>query len=217
MRVYHYHPETQEYLGSAELPRPPANAVKAAPPEAGRKQKAVYNSKTQSWSLKADQRGTKVYDKKTGAEKIWGQLGAIDSKYTTAAVPDDFILGGYSFSEDNNQWQRPELSLDQKKTNLRRRLLGALQSIASDVDNPLLTCILLANISEDELPVTIAKNGLTQTEAISDDETAITKEAEIRSALLSRYKSIVGFAVRLSSVTTQVQLTALETEISEAL
>ena len=115
--------------------------------------------------------------------------------------------------------KRMRLTLAHKKTNLRQQLLGALQFnySSTDVDNPLLTCILLANVSENELPVTISKSGLTQTETISDDESAITKEAEIRSALLLRYKSIVGFAVRLNAVTTQAQLTALGREINEAL
>ena len=106
-------------------------------------------------------------------------------------------------------------TLKEKKKATRQRLLESLESIASEVDAPLLTCILLTNISANELPVTIAKNRLTQTETISYDDDAMTKEAEIRSALLSRYKSIVALAVRLNAVTTQAQLAVLEAEISE--
>ena len=109
------------------------------------------------------------------------------------------------------------ITLDQKKTNLRQRLLGRLQSVNTEIDNPLLICILLGNVSEEELPVTIARNGLTDTETINDGDTAMTWEAEIRSALLARYKSIVGFATRLNAVTAQAQLAALEKEINEAL
>lgn len=118
---------------------------------------------------------------------------------------------------------RPTLA--QKKTNLRQRLLGTLQSNSSSsssssstgVDNPLLTYILLANVSENDLPMHISKNGLTETETISDADTAMTRESEIRSALLSSYKSIVGFAARLNAMTTETQLAALEAEINEVL
>ena len=121
---------------------------------------------------------------------------------------------------ENNKSQKPEQSIDKKKANLRQYLLTALYALDTNntkADHPLLTCMLLANISENELPLKILKRGLSQTEDIGDADTAMTKEMDIRSALLRRYKSIVAFAERLNAVTTQTGLKSLETEIHTAL
>ena len=111
--------------------------------------------------------------------------------------------------------KKTRLTLDQKKNNLRQRLLKKLEALSSDVD--ILSCTLLANISENELPLSIIKNGITEIKKISDADAAITEEAEIRSALLKQYKTIIAFAGRLNAVEMQVQLNTLEREINEAL
>lgn len=65
MQIFHYHPETGEFLGqSAALPDPleegrflvPAYATDAPPPESGQNKVAVFDG--QSWVLKPDFRGT---------------------------------------------------------------------------------------------------------------------------------------------------------------
>lgn len=65
MDIYHYHPETGEFLGqSVAIPDPldkgnfliPANSTEKQPPEPGQNEVAVFDG--QLWALKSDFRGT---------------------------------------------------------------------------------------------------------------------------------------------------------------
>lgn len=68
MQIFHYHPETGEFLGqSAAMPDPleegrflvPAHATDTQPPEVGQNEVAVFDG--QSWVLKPDFRGTEYW------------------------------------------------------------------------------------------------------------------------------------------------------------
>jgi len=81
MNIYHYHPDTFEYLGASEAKIDPletakaggqvylipANATTDQPPEAGTNQRARRNG--DAWELVDDYRGQEYWDKDT-AEKI---------------------------------------------------------------------------------------------------------------------------------------------------
>ena len=100
-----------------------------------------------------------------------------------------------------------------KKETIRQNLNSLLNQPISEVDNPLLACILLGNISENDLPIKLAKRGLTQIETINDDSATITKEASIRADLLTRYNTIVSLVERLQKANQLSQLTPIQEAI----
>jgi len=98
MNIYHYHPNTFEYLGASEAKIDPletakagvpvylipANATTDQPPEAGLNQIARHNSG--AWELVDDFRGQEYWDKDTGTKITITDLGmAIPNGYPTQA------------------------------------------------------------------------------------------------------------------------------------
>ena len=215
MLVYTYDTHTKEYIGSAYLPRPPANATSLAPPAIKENQIPVYDSAKNVWQITDDFRGQSVYDKQTGSKTTWQELGTLNNKYTTVAPPDDFDTAAYTFDETKNKWLKVELTLTQQKEQAQYQLIALLNTATNDVDNPLLTCILLANISARDLPIKIAKKNLTEIETIADDDAAMSKEAAIRAQLLTRYNKIIALSERLTKAKNAEQLATIATEIAK--
>ncbi len=214
MQIYNYHPVTKEYTGHVELPRLPANAVKIAPPSTTTNQIAVYDKSMSQWQVKADYRNTTVYNKITGEQSIYNEIGEIPNTYTTLVLPSE-NFSEYIFSEANNRWEKKQVSLEEQKQELRSTLLSLLNGNQSNFDNPLLTSILLANISPSSLPIKISKNNLTEIETISDESALMAREAEIRSQLLERYTTIVGLADDLLSATNENEIAAIEEKVNK--
>ncbi len=210
MQVYNYHPLTKEYTGKAKLPRLPANAVTIAPPSTIQNQIAVYDENMSQWQVKADYRNTTVYDKITGEQSIYNEIGEIPNTYTTLVLPSE-NFSEYTFSEANNRWEKKQVSLEEQKQELRSTLLSLLNGNQSDFDNPLLTSILLANISPSSLPIKISKNNLTEIETISDESTLMTH----RNQLFERYTTIVGLADDLLRATDENGVAAVEEKVKK--
>lgn len=100
MNIYHYQPDTFEYLGTSEAKIDPletakagvpvylipANATKDQPPEAGTNQRARRNG--DAWELVDDYRGQEYWNKDTGAKITITALGdAIPAGHTLQAPP----------------------------------------------------------------------------------------------------------------------------------
>lgn len=100
MNIYHFHPDTYEYLGTSgakidplETAKAgenvyliPANAITDQPPDAGTNQIARLTNG--AWELVADYRGSVYYDKDTGGKITITDLGvAIPDSYPTQAPP----------------------------------------------------------------------------------------------------------------------------------
>ena len=213
MIVHNYDIETKEYLGSTHKARLPAYATLIAPPTKLEKNKrAIFNENYQQWEKIEDHRGTIVYDKNTKEEWIWERLGPIPNEYTKIKPPLS-LPERYTFQEEKNIWEKKEASLEEEKQSLHLELLKKLNTPLNEVDNPILTCILLANVRNDNLPLEISKNNLSEIETISNQNEATTKEAELRESLLNRYKKTISFAKRLRQTSTKSELQALSQEI----
>lgn len=107
MNIYHYHPETGEYMRTAEAkldPREseiqgqevyliPACATLIAPPEAEEGMARVFDG--EAWSLVEDHRGKTVYATADGQQSIIRDLGTISDGYTLEVPPDGMLQPQY--------------------------------------------------------------------------------------------------------------------------
>jgi len=109
MTIYHYHPDTKEFLheGVAD-PSPlepgqfliPAFATSEKPPAAVKGKKAMFvqvdpeNIDSGAWEIVTDARGTTVWVKATGEALIVESLGDIPSEQTAIPKPSQFHKWG---------------------------------------------------------------------------------------------------------------------------
>jgi hypothetical protein len=107
MNIYHYDALTGECLGSSiarldpigQEPLIPANATPKQPISAGQKKVSVYDSNTNSWSVKDDYRGTVWFDV-TGNEQKINEIGIAPDPSWTDTKP--FILSS-AITVKNNE------------------------------------------------------------------------------------------------------------------
>ncbi|MCP4074544.1 MAG: hypothetical protein GY742_22920 [Hyphomicrobiales bacterium] len=97
MKVYNYDGITKEYLGVAEAAANPleageflipANATQLSPPQADVTEAAVFNS--DEWEIKADYRGTDVWNKATQEKSIINEIGDVPEAFTTEPPPSAY-------------------------------------------------------------------------------------------------------------------------------
>ncbi len=94
MNIYHYHPDTFEYLVSSEAKIDPLETDKAGenvyliPANATDKEPPVFTSNqipvmvNGNWEIKEDHRGKIVYDKATAQELTISEIGEIPADFT---------------------------------------------------------------------------------------------------------------------------------------
>ena len=134
MRIYHYNPNTGEFLRDAEARKSPednkdgegddvylvpAYATTIEPPASGVDEVACYID--DEWQLCEDHRGKEVYHKTKDKVKRISELGAIPARYTLDAKPDD----EHEFDDNDRQWKPSEKRRKAKrKENLKAELIG---------------------------------------------------------------------------------------------
>ena len=216
MQVYHYRPDTKEYVGNSKLPRLPAHSTSVQPPQATINQVAVFDEAKQNWSLQADHRGL-VYAKADGSELNWQEIGDLPDKYTSTAPPKNYDPATHSFDENTNRWIEIHLNeqdiFSQRQQNLRGRLLDFLNNPVSDIDNPILTCLLLNSAAASSLPLSVSKQEAASTEAISTVEKAKAKEQTLMAGLLARYKKVSELISQVNSARSNSELDLLEAKV----
>lgn len=108
MLIYHYHPQTKEYLGFDEADESPlepgvflipANATKIEPITPSEGFTAVWNDS--QWIEVEDNRGLIVYEKSSGNQKWIEELGPIPEEYTL------LIPNTSRDTWDGSQWITP--------------------------------------------------------------------------------------------------------------
>lgn len=119
MKIYHYDPNTREFLREGTARRDPLeekenyliplNATIMAPPVAVDKEKAVFDELTGIWSVVPDYRGQTLYRKDTGEAIRIIELNIIPDDTMTNLIPP--VHGIWL----NNRW---EINLAAQKYNL---------------------------------------------------------------------------------------------------
>lgn len=113
--IYHYHPNTGEYVAIGEADQDPLNAgnwlipayaTTIAPPEADEGFVAVFEEN--DWKLLEDFRGKCVFDKNTGESLVIKNLGPISEEYTLLEKPSD-----------EYKWEVDKWVVDSEKANLK--------------------------------------------------------------------------------------------------
>jgi len=118
MNLYHYHPQTLEFLGqSAAKPHPkregefliPAFATDIPLPEAPLPEGHKWQFGDGAWNAAEDHRGEAVYSTETGQKVDIQELGPLPATVTplAPATPDDIW--------DGSAWQTPAATVDQLK------------------------------------------------------------------------------------------------------
>lgn len=107
MTIYNFDTVTKEYLGSSQATVDPVEAGKflipgnstpIVPPTAAANEVAVFNGET--WELKANHRGTPIWNKVTKGRFVMQDLGEITAEYTTQEPPSPY----HKWSTSGNKW-----------------------------------------------------------------------------------------------------------------
>jgi len=123
--VYNYSPITFEYLYSEEAresPRElgvfliPGNATDKEPPKTKKHQCAVFDERTDRWSIVEDYRNTPIYSKETGEEVIYDKLGSIPAGYVLKKKPG----AAYKWDDEKGKWVKD--SLLEVKLNVQKEI-----------------------------------------------------------------------------------------------
>ncbi len=124
MNIYHYHPETREYVGITEARSDPletaktgqtvylipAHATTDQPPQAGSNQVAIRTN--EAWELVDDYRGREYWNKDTGEAVTITELGVIiPNEHPTQAPP----IGMFSPKWDGRAWIETAIVYQGKK------------------------------------------------------------------------------------------------------
>jgi hypothetical protein len=126
MKIYNYHPETREYLGSADADESPleagqflipAHATTVEPPSVDLDQAAVYVNG--EWNVQPDHRRVDLYSVVDGAPVKVTDIGQLPSNTTTLPRP----------SRDH-VWSEAGWSVDAaaRKARVQRELVSLVQS-----------------------------------------------------------------------------------------
>ncbi len=117
MKIYHYHPNTGEYVGEKDAHKDPleskiqgndiflipANATSVVPPVIGVNEVAVYSN---GWSIRPDFRGKHVWVKSDAFMKIVTDIGPISDTLT------ELSPSGTDFPEwDGTKWITNQVKL----------------------------------------------------------------------------------------------------------
>lgn len=109
MNIYHYQPETGEYMRTVQAridPREsriqghdvyliPACATSVAPPQAEEGMAQVFDLESQSWSQVEDHRGKTLYNTSDGQSMTMSELGEVPDGYTLEAPSEDMLQPQY--------------------------------------------------------------------------------------------------------------------------
>lgn len=113
MKIYHYHPDTGEFVGASEARKDPlekdrylipANATEVAPPDVGKNQVAAFIDG--AWQITEDRRGDVVYNKADTSKWTVEDIGPLPNKYTVE-IP---ASSRDTWDEDSQAWIAPPVT-----------------------------------------------------------------------------------------------------------
>lgn len=109
MQIFHYHPVTKELIGQGNARRSPldskwlvpAHATAVEPPKVESGQTAVFDEKSDQWSVVIDQRGKRFFDLESGRMAEVAALGvSVPADAPTEPPPDDLKVPAW----DGKAW-----------------------------------------------------------------------------------------------------------------
>ncbi|ECE6853954.1 tail fiber assembly protein [Salmonella enterica subsp. arizonae] len=149
IKIYNLRSDTNEFIGAGDAYIPPhtglpANCTDIAPPEIPASHIAVFDSETQTWSLKEDHRGETLYDTITGNQVYISEPGPLPTN-VTAISPD----GQYE-KWDDNKWVKDEAAETAAQLREAEETKKRLLQMASGKIVPLQDAVDLGMATDDE-------------------------------------------------------------------
>ncbi|EKN9113267.1 tail fiber assembly protein [Salmonella enterica] len=149
IKVYNLRSDTNEFIGAGDAYIPPhtglpANCTDIAPPEIPASHIAVFDSETQTWSLKEDHRGETVYDTTTGNQVYISAPGPLPENVTSVS-PD----GKYQ-KWDGKAWVKDEAAETAARLREAEGTKSRLLQMAAEKIAPLQDAVNLGLATDDE-------------------------------------------------------------------
>ncbi|AVH83694.1 MULTISPECIES: tail fiber assembly protein [Citrobacter] len=153
--LYNLRADTNEYIGKCEGFIPantglPAYSTNISPPPAKAGFVAVFNLKSEKWSLVEDHRGKIVYDIQTGKATTIDQLGKLPDDVVSVAPEGHFVKwDGAQWVHDTDAENKHLLMLaEQEKINLLAVATSAIAPLQDAVDLGMATKVETALLLE---------------------------------------------------------------------
>ncbi|EDE2174816.1 tail fiber assembly protein [Salmonella enterica] len=149
IKIYNLRSDTNEFIGAGDAYIPPhtglpANCTDIAPPEIPASHIAVFDSETQTWSLKEDHRGETVYDTTTGNQVYISAPGPLPENVTSVS-PD----GKYQ-KWDGKAWVKDEAAETAARLREAEGTKSRLLQMAAEKIAPLQDAVDLGLATDDE-------------------------------------------------------------------
>ncbi|EBD9557025.1 tail fiber assembly protein [Salmonella enterica subsp. enterica serovar Newmexico] len=149
IKIYNLRSDTNEFIGAGDAYIPPhtglpANCTDIAPPEIPASHIAVFDSETQTWSLKEDHRGETVYDTTTGNQVYISAPGPLPENVTSVS-PD----GKYQ-KWDGKAWVKDEAAETAARLREAEGTKSRLLQMAAEKIAPLQDAVDLEIATDDE-------------------------------------------------------------------
>ncbi|EKD5486891.1 TPA: tail fiber assembly protein [Salmonella enterica] len=149
IKIFNLRSDTNEFIGAGDAYIPahtglPANCTDIAPPEIPASHIAVFDSETQTWSLKEDHRGETLYDTITGNQVYISEPGPLPENVTSVS-PD----GKYQ-KWDGKAWVKDEAAEAAERLREADETKNRLLQMASGKIAPLQDAVDLGIATDDE-------------------------------------------------------------------
>ncbi|EAR0347313.1 tail fiber assembly protein [Salmonella enterica] len=149
IKIYNLRSDTNEFIGAGDAYIPPhtglpANCTDIAPPEIPASHIAVFDSETQTWSLKEDHRGETLYDTITGNQVYISEPGPLPAN-VTAISPDSQYE-----KWEGNKWVKDEAAETAAQLREAEETKKRLLQMASGKIAPLQDAVDLGMATDDE-------------------------------------------------------------------
>ncbi|EAR7757400.1 tail fiber assembly protein [Salmonella enterica] len=149
IKIFNLRSDTNEFIGAGDAYIPahtglPANCTDIAPPEIPASHIAVFDSETQTWSLKEDHRGETLYDTITGNQVYISEPGPLPENVTSVS-PD----GEYQ-KWDGKAWVKDEEAEKAAQLRQAEETKNNLLKMATEKIAPLQDAVDLGEATDDE-------------------------------------------------------------------